>query len=370
MKNKNPILFSSESTEFSTNGIGVLRDAISCTVTEELNGIYELDMEYPSYGRYFDNIKERCIILAKPNEKDEMQPFRIYRISSPMSGKVKIYAEHISYDLNGIQVSPFTASNNIEALLNIKSYSATENPFSFTTTSSLIDTAMNITTPRSARNCLYGEESICSLYDLEIKLDGYNVKAVTSIGEDTGMTIKYGSNLTDINQDINISTMYTGIYPFYYSSETGDYVELSDKILNADGDFGFTRIESVNLTSYFESKPFEVTLRKKAEEYILNNLNTSPVNSISIKFEQLKKYEEYKNMAFLEKVSMGDTIKVFFPKLNISCSQRVVKTVYDSIRYKYVSIVIGKVRSRLTNSIIKVKNSVNELVATGKGMIV
>ena len=51
-----PILFETGQTDFTTNGIGRLTDAISCKVTEERNGQYELHMEYPIDGHLMEEI--------------------------------------------------------------------------------------------------------------------------------------------------------------------------------------------------------------------------------------------------------------------------------------------------------------------------
>ena len=66
-----PILFAATDTAFDTNGLGVLTDAISCTVTEERNGAFELEMTYPVSGIHYGEIKTRCIILARPNPADD-----------------------------------------------------------------------------------------------------------------------------------------------------------------------------------------------------------------------------------------------------------------------------------------------------------
>ena len=42
-----PILFPSTATEFKTQGLGALSDAISCYVTEERNGEYSLRCNIP-----------------------------------------------------------------------------------------------------------------------------------------------------------------------------------------------------------------------------------------------------------------------------------------------------------------------------------
>ena len=103
-----PILFSENSTVFTSNGIGRLSDAISCYVTEERNGQYELQMVYPSTGAHFDDINLRAIIVAKPSAGANNQPFRIYNISRPINGKVTINAQHISYDLSKNVCMPFS----------------------------------------------------------------------------------------------------------------------------------------------------------------------------------------------------------------------------------------------------------------------
>ena len=96
-----PVLHDSTSTAWETQGIGALSDAISCTVTEEKNGTYELEMEYPITGIHFEEIKSRCIIMAIPSPYRDPQPFRIYRITKPLNGVCTIYAQHLSYDLSG-----------------------------------------------------------------------------------------------------------------------------------------------------------------------------------------------------------------------------------------------------------------------------
>ena len=107
----NPILFESTAKSFNNNGIGILSDAAFCEVTEERNGIFELVLNYPISGLHYSKIKYRSIILAKPNATAEAQPFRVYKVTKPINGIVTVYAQHISYDLSGNPVLPFTAGS-------------------------------------------------------------------------------------------------------------------------------------------------------------------------------------------------------------------------------------------------------------------
>ena len=91
-----PILYEQTETAFTSQGIGVLADALKCVVTEELNNVFDLEMTYPVTGVLFKSLTLRRIIKAKPNQTDNPQPFRIYKITKPMNGSVTVLAHHIS----------------------------------------------------------------------------------------------------------------------------------------------------------------------------------------------------------------------------------------------------------------------------------
>lgn len=113
--------------------MGVLRDAVRCTVTEERNGAFELEMVYPITGQHYSSLALRGLILAKPNPYGEAQYFRIYKISRPINGQVTVNAQHISYDLSGIPVGPCKALNAVDALQQLKSHAAVSCDYQFWT---------------------------------------------------------------------------------------------------------------------------------------------------------------------------------------------------------------------------------------------
>ncbi len=124
--------------EYTTNGIGKLVDCISCTITEKRNGSYELKMEYPTDGIHAESITEGTIVYAKSADNKSPQAFRIYKITTPMGGKLEITARHISYQLNFITMSPVTivsGSDNhvVFAYQGLLDNATSECPFSFET---------------------------------------------------------------------------------------------------------------------------------------------------------------------------------------------------------------------------------------------
>lgn len=124
-----PILYDAKETDFNNNGLGMLSDCTYCTVTEERNGSFELELRYPIDGQLYENIKYDSVIKAMPNELSDLQLFRVYYNSKPINGLVTFKAEHISYQLNKIPVSPFTANSITEAFTQLKAKSAINNSF-------------------------------------------------------------------------------------------------------------------------------------------------------------------------------------------------------------------------------------------------
>lgn len=355
----NPVLYESTESTFETNGLGVLSDTISCQVVEERNGIFEITLEYPLTGIHYQEIKQRRIIFVKPNPYEDPQPFRIYRITKPLSGKITVYAQHISYDLSGVPVSPFSSSSVTGALSGLKTNAAVTNPFSFwTDKTSTGDFA--VTAPTSTRTLLGGSDgSILDVFGGEYKFDRWTVRLYNNRGKNSGVSIRYGKNLMDLQQDENISNVVTGIYPYWLSSE-GELTELPEKIVNAPGTYDFTRISAIDFSGDFEEAPTEEQLRDRANDYISSNNVGVPTVSITVEFQPLEQTEEYKDIALLERVNLCDTVNVEYSELGVSATAKCVKTTYDALKDKYISIELGDAKTNIADTIIQQQQEINE----------
>lgn len=348
-----PILYSSTETDFSNNGLGILGDCISCEVTEEANGIFELVMRYPMDGIHYEDIADRAIIKAKADQSRDPQLFRVYAISKPMSGIVTVSAEHISYDLSGIPVSPFTSGSVSSALADLKNNAVTDCPFDFWTDK---DTSgiFSVSAPSSIRSCLGGiEGSILDVYGGEYEFDNYKVKLHNRRGMNRGVSIRYGKNLTDIKQEQNYASVATGIYPYWSGDVDGNtvLVELPEKIINAPGTYNFVKIRTVDFTESFETQPTEEELRSKAEKYLEYNNIGIPAVSLTVSFAQLEQTDEYKHLKLLEQVLLFDTVNVEFPKLGVSATAKAIKIVYDVLSDRVKSVTLGSAKANIADTI-------------------
>ena len=362
-----PILFSENTTQFNTNGLGRLDDLIDCTVTEERNGEFYLIATIPITSRMYPLIGLSKIIYAVAHDGDDGQAFRISKISKPFDGKVEIEAQHISYQLSWIPLKPFTAGNCPEAISKIVPMSAENNPFTFWTD---IQTVANYSqdVPASVRSRLGGTEgSFLDVYGGEYEFDNYTVKLHSARGQNKGVTLRYGKNITDIKQEESIESTYTGICPFWQGSD-GTLATISGYVVESEyaSHYPFNRTKIVDFSSEFENEPTGAQLLAKAQSYINSNNIGIPSVSIDVSFVALWQTEEYKDIANLERVQLCDTITVLFDKLDIAVTAKVVRTEYNVMMERYTVITIGSVSSSLATTISGMDNEVTQNIKSAK----
>ena len=352
-----PILFSEGQKTFNTNGMGRLSDAISCKVTEERNGQYELHMEYPIDGQLIEELRYSRIIYATPADGKSPQPFRIYRITKPLSGVVEIDAEHISYHMSHIPVLPFEAVGMDPAFEGLKNNSAEENPFTIEKEGAFgtaLANSFKVAEPNNLRALLFGSEgSVIDTFGGEWEFDHFRAILHKERGKDRGVTIRYGKNLTDLKQEENIQNTYTGICPYWKGLNedgTEQIVYLPEKVLHSTSasNYPYQRTKVVDFSSEFQESPTAVELREKGEKYIKDNDIGTPTVSLDFSFIALHETQEYADMTRIYHINLCDTVTVLFPALNVSTKAKVVKTVYDVLLDRYESITIGAVQAYLS----------------------
>ena len=367
-----PILFTENSNTFTTNGIGRLSDAISCVVTEERNGQFELAMVYPADGKHFEDIALRALIVADASPAQTKQPFRIYKISKPINGKVTINAQHISYDLSKNVSMPFSVSASSSACANalngLKTNAVENCPFTFSTNVTTVASFAQLA-PATIRQMMGGVEgSVLDQFGGEDKYDKFAVSLLVSRGTTKNIPLRYGKNITEIKQEENIANTITGIVPFWSDSEGGDVYTLPEKVLHSSnaGSYSSYLTIPVDFSSDFEEKPTESQLRAHGQVYINKYGIGIPKVSIDVSFVNLPDTEEYKGLLNLQQLELCDTIPVEFVKLGISASAKVVKTEYNTLKDRYDRITVGEVGSTLAKTITGVSDSVTGLADTTK----
>lgn len=357
-------IFENTATTFTSNGLGPLPDATSAGVTEEVNGIFELEFEYPITGLHYAEIKRNRLVVCKPDPYDTEQAFRIYSISKPISGIVKVNARHIAAaDLPGMILKPPTiypgnlnGSSAVQTFLNASSNHLNPCPFTFTIEPSSSNYC-RVPVPMSVWDLMGGDEyQMLHAFGGEYYFNNFNVTLKTARGVNRGVTLRYGKNITDLKQDENIEEVFTGVYPYYCNDENGRV--LGD--IQSTGSFNYSRIMLLDCSSVdwyelgytngtdsqgnptYEGAPTGDMLNTYARDYIAREHPEKPEISIDISFVDLRRAGELDTVAELSRVQLGDTVKVIFPELLDSAAEaECTKTEYNVLTDEYTRITLG-----------------------------
>ena len=383
-----PKLYSKYSISFSgpKNKIGVLKDAITCEVTEERNGAYELKLIYPLSGIHADKIEIGTFIEAKANDFSEhLQLFRVYAIDKDLGDKFTVSAEHISYMLNGFIVKNgnhtgtpgmiFNAINSSWITIANASLVSHDYSFSFETD---FETSGTITVdqPSSIRAILGGSEgSLLDHWHGEYEFDNFNIKFLKNRGKDRGVIVSYGKNLTDLSLDNNDNSCYSHVFPYAavqeegsenmtivyakngWTENTGSFTPQILPLFSdpSDGDCIITRVKILDTTSMFSDSEAlnPQTVYNKASSYVSNRRTEigKYTESLDVVYQPFGGGYGVPDMVFVDSVSLCDTMTVVYPRLNIRKSLKVNKTVYNVILEQYKSVSIGTPKSSFASTI-------------------
>ena len=386
-------IFENTATSFTTNGLGPLPDAVSSVVTEEINGIFELQFEYPITGLHYDEIKRNRLVVCKPNHYDSEQAFRVYSISKPIGGIVTVNARHIAAsDLPGIILKPPTiypgylnGPSAVQTFLNTSSNYLNTNNFTFT----IEPTSSNyckVPVPMSVWELMGADEyQMLNAFGGEYQFNNFNVTLKTARGQNRGVTLRYGKNITDFRQDENVAEVYTGVYPFYYNEDngrvigdiqsTGSFNYSKIMLLDCSGvdwlDLGYQTGTNDQGNPVYEGAPTKAMLNTYAQDYITKNNPGIPEISMNVSFVDLQRAGELDTMAELSRVQLGDTVKIVFPDLLDSAVEaECTKTEYNVLTDSYDSITLGDRTKDISNSLAYEAKVVSALDQESNGLTI
>ena len=333
--------------------IGWLSECTACEVTEERNGVYELELVYPIGAAHSNDIVTDCYIKAKPNQTSANQLFHIYKVSKPINGEFTVYAEHVSYILSGYPVPTVSASGNAQVAINAiltaaKNQIGKATGFTAATTDITLSSSINLSNV-SARAALGGVEgSVLYTYGGEYEFDNYTIKLHKSRGKDNGVRIAYGKNMTELKCDVDMSASYTGIFGYVKTDDIN--LTSSYNVTNTSGIS--TRILVRDFSSDFGSNaPTQSSLDAAVKKYAEDNDINSIKASVTVSFVNLAQSPEYANIAPLETVNLCDTVTIYHKELGVNIKAKVIKTVYDTIAEKYTKIELGSARTNMSSII-------------------
>lgn len=357
------IIYDKTETNFTTNGLGFLTDVISANVVDQLNGEYTLTFEYPMNAKNGDKLIEDNIVKCKVADGTQ-QLFIITNVVKTYQ-TYKVSCRHIFYKLllnfvEDVYPQNLNAADFLNWILNRTQY-----PSGFTGYSdiSLLRTARYVR--KNPVECILGDDnSMVNLYGGEIKRDNFNIYFNARVGNDEGVKLIFGKNITGINVNIDISNCYTRIMPMGY-----DGLLLPEKYIDSDliDAYPYPRIALMKFeeikydpssdNAYHTLEEAYQALRDAVAAQYEAGIDKPAVN-ISVDWLELSKTEEYKEYASLERVHLGDTI--YANILGMNFTTRVIKTTYNPLTDTIEKFEIGTFKASIGDSINKMNNVITQ----------
>ena len=349
-----PILYDKNEILFTSNGLGRLRDCISCLCYEERNSIYEVDFEYPIDGANFDKIQLGRIIGVTHDESGDIQPFDIVSYSRPINGVVTFHAVHISYRQSKLvtYASGIYSLEDAFQVFNDTCYPS-DNPFTyFTDKESTGYVAAFDGTPRSIRSLLGGVEgSILDAYGGEYEWDKWTVKLHKARGEQKNFSIRYGVNMTQFQDDTDYSEAFNTCVPFWKDSSTGAVVR-GGAVGSGHSTIGVgDKCVPLDLTDKFDTRPTVVQLETMASSVLRESQPYLPKQTISVDFIRLQDEAGFDQFDSLLQCKLCDSIKVIFPHYGMSAYYKIVKTTWNVLLDRYDEMELGNLSTTLAEAL-------------------
>jgi phage minor structural protein, N-terminal region len=341
-------------------GLGALSDCLLCEVTEDRNGQYELSLEYASNGIHADDIQVNRYIMAKPNFTDSPQLFRIYKVSKSMNGRFTVNAEHVSYLLSG-KIATSGTANSCAAACTLLTNNFAGN-FTITTDKTVV-ADFDISVPSSVRSWFGGKAG--SFLDVfgtgEWHYDNFTCSFLLHRGIDRGVQIRYGKNLTELSQELDMSNLATGVIPYGINPDTEISISgtkiSTGLVLDVDKDIAVDFTDDIVWDS---ATPVSSQLATLGAAYVSKYTTelTTITNNITLNFVQLSNLQE--------RVDLCDTVHIYFEALGISASAKCVSTTWDVLKDRYKSCTFGDPKTSIADTISNQQTKLDETPTTAE----
>lgn len=369
-------LYKSNNENYEKNGDFTLTPS-SFLISAELNGSWSFSMSHPiDLEDRWKYIKEEAVVKSPSFNGDQL--FRIKNVT-----KTDIEITAIGYPI-------FMDSTNDCFLIDSRPTQKTGQEAidimtslnnKYSGSSNILKRATAYYQFKNLMEALNGSDdnSFINRWGGEILFDNFMVIINDRIGEDNGVELRYGKNVSEngFSEEVDIRDVITRIYPKAYNGYTmtnNGYVD--SPLINSYPTIKIATItfddvkmredaseddEANGVIICDTQEELDTALKGKCESQYDSGLD-KPKVTIKADMVLLQNTEQYKDYAILESVGLGDTIHCINNHLGIETSARVIELVYDSVLKKTDSVVIGEAEYNYFNNVTSSVNRIDSAI--------
>lgn len=349
-----PILYKSDEVDFYDNGLGPLNDIYDVDVQEQRNGLFTLTASYPVSGRRYKDIEVGRIVLAKPNQNDRAQAFRIIHTELDISGyALTIEADHITYDLtHNLVKSIHLQGNGQNAMTHLQE--ATVSPHLFRFISDLQhegDSTLTMVNPMEAIAGTQG--SILQIWGGELKRDNRTVSMLSRRGRNNFTSFRLGKNINGLKYTVDTANLVTRIVPSVQRPNGNENELIIGNIVDSKnvGNYPNYYMQHVDVADNIkiDENDSDDVIKGKINAYAKNWFTQSanskidlPEVTVEIDVTSLQDSADYQDkFKNIEAIELTDSVTVYVPEFGVNVQAVVNELHYDPVAERVTSIVIG-----------------------------
>ena len=348
-------IFNADETIFTSNGLKSLQPIYCHEIRNESE--WYLDVRVPL--SFLEYTTQDNIIVVETLDKGE-QAFRIRNIT--VGQDIKFEARHIGYDSRvfTVALSTFVNLNPTQALTQLVNDTQTNNFTVFSNiatqlTFSIVDVPLYDALIDMARR-----------YNAVLEFDNWQIRLVSSIGSDKGVTVAYGKNLESSSFEENWDMVVTVLYPKGNNGLVGTTLYSSivynrpyAKIVSFDTDDLTTlnNLASAYL-SRFEKPRVNYKVKASTLSYLENVTGHNALSYFSHLFLENYNHNELSDFKYPTLVGLGDTIKVVAKQFELFTD--VLSYKFNTITRKIIELEFGNYRPTIRNAIGQLRAEVVE----------
>ena len=352
------------------NGYILDKYIISSKIERTINSSYFLEFDMPLSSDLSNIIKENMEIEASiPNNQTDI--FRVRLIRKDLD-TIYFYCTQVFFSLedNFIEDTNIVSKDGLGAILQIGNNTQYPHKFNFYSDIGTTNNARMVR--KNVVSAILGDEdnTFISRWGGELDIHKYNVKMLTKLGTDRGVTIEYKKNLTGFEGTIDYSTYYTRCMPQGYDGlfldekyVDSEHIDINHPIIRVV-EFPDIKVKQNDEDDgYVTEDEAKQALREAAKELYKQGADI-PAANYEVNFIELSSTEEYKNYSILESIWLGDTVTVKHDNFNIK--SRCVHYSFDPIVKRYNSISLGEASTGIIEQNNQVKDEINKVIDSTK----
>lgn len=368
-------IFKKDETNFSHDGLEVLDDIVISSYTEwSEESKWIIQAKFKKDFDKSESIKEGLIIQV-PTEKGD-QLFRILKINKKNRKYISISGHAIGYDFNDnfIQDINIVEKSGRVAMQQISN--GTVYPHRYNLTSNIDRVASARIVRKNGMEALINtdkDNTFVERWGGCLVLDNFDISMNEAVGQDRGVEISIGKNITGYDGDIDEETVCTGINAITYDGLTlPEGVYYSPLVNNYPHpkirEFKFDNIKYKHSENNYDKEGYETldevyaAIRKACDDLFNTQNIDKPTCSLRVNIAALENTDQYKGDELNERIFQGDILTANLEDYGFNVKLKMVANRYDNIRNRYIDIDLGDAKNNLFKDIGKIEVVIDKVV--------